>query len=158
MPINDYQLFVNIPQGPQEMPHIIRTIEFVLKDVHIKPTITGLPFTPATQEYMESHDNIRHLVRELMAEKGWDPVPDKTPFYLGMVILNSSRARGDLDSLIKTVMGAMKGVVFMHECWCDGISVIRPPQEGNTDDARITVSWKEIITPEEISNGRMGNS
>ncbi len=152
MPINDYQLFVNIPQGPQEMPHIIRTIEFVLQDVFISPAVRH------SLHNLESMERISGLVIRLMEGKGWDPVPDKTPFYLGMVILNSSRARGDLDSLIKTVMGAMKGVVFMHECWCDGISVIRPPQEGNTDDARITVSWKEIITPEEISNGRMGNS
>lgn len=162
MPISDYQLFVNIPQGPKEKVHIIRSIEFVLIDVFIKPAVRmtqrGKYVDPQARQYLESKEHIRILVRQLMKEKGWDPVPDRTPFYLGMVILNSSGHKCDLDNLIKTVGDALQGVLFKNDCWCDGISVIRPPQEGKTNDARITVSWKETISPSEVSNGRMGNN
>ena len=140
MPINDYKLFVNIPQGPKEKVHIIRSIEFVLQDVIINT------------------DRIRRLVSQLVEDKGWEPVPDRTPFYIGMVILNSNGRWTHLNILIETVMDGIKGVLFEDDRWCDGISVIRPPQEGKTNDARITVSWKETITPAEVSNGRMGNN
>lgn len=141
MPINDYQLFVNIPQGPKEKPHIIRTIEFVLQDVVLNSA------------------RIRALVSRLVEEKGWDPVPDRTPFYIGMVILSTKgRDEWGLGNLINSVMNGIGGVLFKDGGWCDGISVIRPPQEEGTNDARITVSWKEIITPAEVSNGRMGNN
>ena len=148
MSIKKYQLFVNTAVKIGDPPFRMHTLSFDLD---------GVIVNPSGMENMASKKQIVGALKICMADPKMDPVPEKTPFYLGMVILNPMGHRCDVNDLIATVMDAMQGVVFKNKAWCDGVTVVRA-KEGGANDLRINVAWKDELKMIDKTRGLFGEN
>jgi Holliday junction resolvase RusA-like endonuclease len=120
------------------------TIDFVISG-HLKPYVRMTQKSkfcdPQAQEYLTSKSAIR-----LQAEQQMDAQPfDKTPLRVTGLILTKSR-RGDLDNIIKAILDAFQGVVFVNDVWVDDIRFIRRVTKG---EELASISVETIQTTQE---------
>lgn len=136
MHVSKYQLYVNVTSTGGK--YMLRTMQIDLPGIEMKPAVNPRKF----KEYLASRDEMSATISQIAQDNELAMVPDCTPFYLGFVIVSSLGHTVTLNSIVRSLMDAMQGVVYKDSRWCDGVSVIRD-RDGDTNDCRIHVAWKE---------------
>ena len=105
---------------------MINRVEFMLTG-HITPYVRmtqGGKFSDQQAwRYLASQEALRVQMRAQMASEGAVMLPAKTRLEVEAVIRTDRK--GDLDNIVKAILDAAQGVVFLDDRWVDRISAER---------------------------------
>lgn len=105
---------------------------------HIKPyvrmTQKSLFVDPQAKEYLVSKNDIRDQLSRQFDHAIFDR---QSLRVTGLVIVKNRK--GDLDNIIKAILDAMQGIVFVNDCWVDDIRFIRKIDKTQDELANIQV-------------------
>ena len=94
---------------------------------------------PRAQKYMASQKAIAWQLKEQMALRGWDMLPEQTPLMAQVSFwVESGLHKCDADNLIKAVIDSAQGIVFRNDLWIDSIMSARAI--GAVDSCVFTIS------------------
>lgn len=93
---------------------------------YVRMTRRGKWVSKQAQEYLRSQGDIRDQLFVQMNQKGYQEIPERTPFRVTISIEMGGRLhRQDLDNQVKALVDAAQGVVFSSDLWMDEVAAAR---------------------------------
>lgn len=122
---------------PARITRYVFTLEGVVKP-YVRMTQRGKWVDAQAQQYLASKAAIQVQLQTQMSHNDWNVLSGRIPIGFRMRVQRSSALhRCDLDNIIKAVLDAAQGVVFMNDCWIDSIFARR--YIGPTDVVQFSV-------------------
>jgi Holliday junction resolvase RusA-like endonuclease len=94
---------------------------------YVRMTKRGKYVNPQAQEYLSSKADLQYQVKQAMTEQGYEMLPEATPLWVAVYVTApvSQGHRADADNILKAVLDACNGIVWVDDRWIDDVSIRR---------------------------------
>ena len=87
---------------------------------------------PQAKEYLASKDAIGWQLRQQMADKQIEMIPNKKPIVAHIEVYRPGVYQADLDNIFKAIMDAAQGIVFQDDRYIVSLSAKKELDESHT--------------------------